>query len=150
MFDADVEPFEKPRSNRYAHKACYDKEFTEDDKFISKIYELMKQIFNDKYDYLVTERQRKSYLKDGMSNEDIYNALKYFYVIKKNSSQGSGGRIGIVPFVVDEARQYFAAQKAREAKIDKIKIVEEPIRINLSNVKGRRATKQKIDLSKLE
>ena len=149
-FDADTEPFEKPRANRYAHRSCYESNFSKDDEYVNEIYRLMKQVFGDKYDYLATERQRKTYLKDGLTNEDIYNALNYFYIVKGKTSQGSGGRIGIVPFVVEEARQYFNAQKQREKQIEKMKVVEEPIKISLSKIERKRATKQKIDLSKLE
>lgn len=104
--------------NRYAHKACYEKNYTEDEKFVPEIYRYLKEDVGISYDYRQCENQRKRFIeKIGYTNEGILNALKYFYGIKKESPQKSGNRIGIVPYVYDEAKVYYEELEKRQKKI---------------------------------
>ena len=118
MFDADKEPFEKPQAKRYAHKSCYDKNHNPDDDFISKIYELVKLKFGEDYSYTTIDRQRKSFIeKYGYTNEGIYQALKFHFDIKKGNVMACQGRIGIVPYVYDEAQEYERKIKTKNTQL---------------------------------
>lgn len=103
--------------NRYAHADCYIKNYTSDEAFKDKIYQYLKSIhFN--YDYTQCDRQRQNFIKNlGYTNEEIYLTLKYMYGIKKLSPERSEGRIGLVPYLKEEAINYFRTISKRQEEI---------------------------------
>lgn len=113
-FDRDKEPAEKVTSRRYAHKVCYDKNYKRDDQYAELIYYyLSKEVFIgmnlDSCWYQTLNRQLTKYVTDDhYTYEGIYQALKYHYEVKKGDPQKSNGRIGIVPYVYEEAQKYYA------------------------------------------
>ena len=58
----------------------------------------------------------KNFLNQGYTDKGILRALRFFYEIKGNTTTKANGRIGIVPYVYEEAHLYFEAkeQRARE------------------------------------
>ena len=118
-FDISKEEWAKPVVNRYAHKKCYEANYTEDQAKIDEIYAYLTSLLI-KYDYQMCEKQRESYIKKyGYTNEGILLSLKYFYEVKKQSPDRSGNRIGIVPYVYDEAQAYFEELYKRKKQIAK-------------------------------
>lgn len=115
--DISTEKFSKVHSNRYAHRECHIKNYTPDEEYIPKIYEYLKSIhFN--YNYTQCDKQRVNFIKTmGYSNEEIYLTLKYMYSIKKLSPERSEGRIGLVPYLKEEAIQYFHNIEKRQEEI---------------------------------
>lgn len=108
------------RQNRYAHLKCYHQNYSPDEEYISKIYAYLKEEVHIDYDYPQCEKQRISFIqKLGYTNEEIYNSLRYFYGIKKAPPEKSGNRIGIVPYVRDEAKKYFSELEKRQKEIAK-------------------------------
>lgn len=119
-FDITTEDYAKPVTNRYAHKKCYDENHTEDEAFIGQIYSYLSKELLIKVDFVQCEKQRKAFIKkNGYTNEGILLALKYFYEVKKQSADRSGNRIGIVPYVYDEAQAYYSELKKRKKQINK-------------------------------
>ena len=53
----------------------------------------------------------------GYTNEEIYLTLKYMYSIKKLSPERSEGRIGLVPYLKEEAMQYFNTIKKKQEEV---------------------------------
>lgn len=49
----------------------------------------------------------------------IYNALVYFYEVKKGSKERANNAIGIVPYVYDEAQEYFVNLAAKQSHIQR-------------------------------
>jgi len=151
-FDITQEEYVKPRLNRYAHKSCFEKYSTPDDVYIEKIYEYLKDEIKVKYDYLACERQRVNFInKLGYTNKGIYYSLKFFYEVKKQSPEKSGNRIGIVPYVYDEAKEYYKQLSLKQRAI--LKVVEgqkniEHIEIYVEKTPQRR--KKLIDLTTIE
>lgn len=117
LFYKSQEPYEQV-GTRYAHKNCYDKYHETDDDYKDKIYELVKQIFGPNYQYFAIESYRAKLLRDGISNQEIYQALYYFYIVQKHSIEKAHGNIGIVPYVVDDANAYFANIKKYSDKVN--------------------------------
>lgn len=105
-FDRNSEPFQKV-GRRYAHQNCYDENFSDEDFYKEKIFEFVKNIFGANYKYQQIEVQRKRFIKSGMTNKGIYDALKYYFEVKNGSIERSEGRIGIVPYVYDDAESYY-------------------------------------------
>ena len=103
---------------RYAHKSCYEKNYSQDEEFVPEIYRYLKEEIGISCDYVQCENQRQRFIqKMGYTNEGILNALKYFYGVKKESPQKSGNRIGIIPYVYDEAKIYYEELSKRQKKI---------------------------------
>ena len=66
----------------------------------------------------VVYSQLKNFLAKGYTYQGILYSLKYFYDIKKNSLKKSNQAIGIVPYVYDEAQEYYKnmAEKQNQLK----------------------------------
>lgn len=120
-FDITKEEFRMATVNRYAHVECYNKNYNPDDDFIPEIYDFLKEEVLISYDFLQCEKQRKLFItKFGYTNEGILNALKYFYKVKKQSPEKSGNRIGIVPYVYSEAKEYYETLEKKQKQLTKI------------------------------
>lgn len=137
------------RANRYAHKKCYEKNHSPDEDFISRIYFYLKSEVHITYDYTQCEKQRVYFVtKLGYTNEGIYNSLRYFYGVKKASPDKSSNRIGIVPYVYEEAQAYYKnienKQKLIKKEINKQNLTPKEI-IHISNKKVK-TQKKYIDL----
>lgn len=118
--DISKEEYCMARTNRYAHKSCYEKNYSPDEEYIKKIYSFLKEEMGISYDYPQCERQRLHFIqKMGYTNEGILNALRYFYLVKKQSPEKSGNRIGIVPYVYNEAKEYYENMEKSKKKIQK-------------------------------
>lgn len=83
----------------------------------TELHELICDIFNFKAPGPRVHRQIKSYIEKGYTYEGIANSLKYFYYVKRNSTAKSNEGIGIVPYVYEEANDYF---KRFNYKVDQI------------------------------
>lgn len=150
-FDRNKEPNQKI-GRRYVHQECYEENYTESDFYKEQIYNFLKTLYGTNYKYQAIEAQRKSYLKKGMTNKGIYQSLKYFFEIKKGSLEKTDGRIGIVPYVYDEAEKYYEKlnQMAKNLAISVQKCERERVvDVDLIDLNNRRKNK-KIDMSSLE
>ena len=108
-FDADEEKFVKPNKTRYAHFDCY-QVVKKEEEDREELREYIKKIFNLENLGPVINKQIKSYTQDtayGYTTKGIYYALKYFYEIKGNDTSKANNKLGIVPYVYDEAQKYF-------------------------------------------
>ena len=115
--DITTDKYSKVHSNRYAHRECHIKNYTPDEEYIPKIYEYLKSI-NFNYNYTQCDKQRVNFIKTmGYTNEEIYLTLKYMYSIKKLSPERSEGRIGLVPYLKEEAIQYFHNIEKKQEEI---------------------------------
>lgn len=106
VFDRDKEECVKI-GNRYYHPECV----TDNDIYIEKIFKLAKELWGDNLQFLKLKRQLDSYIKDGVTSQQIYESLVYFFVVKKNDPLARGQTFGIVPYVREEAHKYFLRQK---------------------------------------
>lgn len=135
--DISIDDYCMASTRRYAHTECYHKNYKSDDEYITKIYSMLKEEVRITVDFPQCERQRNSFiLKLGYTNEGIYKALKYFYLVTKHSPDKSGNRIGIVPYVYEEANNYYAniekQQKLLTKQINHQQELEKPIiKVNL-------------------
>lgn len=118
MIDLDTDEAKRVGiGSRWAHKECYEKYFSADDQWIDKLYGVLKVVFG-KYDFQRIERQRIAFIKQGLTNEDIYNALNYWYIVKNKSIEKANGGIGIVPYIYEDANEYFKSIEKSSQKIN--------------------------------
>lgn len=95
--------------NRYAHTSCYKEGASEEIEAINALYDYLAKEICIKVDYMKMKSQRKNFLKQNKSatDEGILNTLKYFYGIQKAPATKAQGGIGIVPYLYEEAQEYY-------------------------------------------
>lgn len=141
-FDCIKNTIQGLNTRSYYHLKCHVlAQETPKDKWPFKIQKAeKKQSENDLYaeliyDYLLRERrilpdmrkiksQMTNFTKKGMKPKGMYLSIRFFYEVKKTSQEDeSNGGIGIVPYVYEEAGQYWLSQKQKQedvlAAIDK-------------------------------
>ena len=109
-FNRDKEPFVQVSARRYAHQKCaeeHENSISEEEKELAKLYEYIKNLLGEDYNAATVTKQIKDYQKDGMSYSGILKTLIYFYEVKGNSKEKANGGIGIVPFVYQDAYNYY-------------------------------------------
>ena len=142
QFDCNSEPYTKPRANRYAH-AAGDQQAnankTQEERDYEALVEYIKQLFGNPNQRVW--KQLKEF-------KDVYNytysgmlkTLIWWFEIKHADIEKANGGIGIIPYVYDQALQYYyalyLAQIANEDKdIEHYRVrvrefvIEEPKRI---------------------
>lgn len=111
QFNATDEPYTKPRANRYAHAAC-DKQAnankTQEEKDYEALVEYIKHLFGTPN--VRVWKQIKEY-KDmyNYSYSGMLKTLIWWFDIKHNDIEKANGGIGIIPYVYDQALQYYYA-----------------------------------------
>lgn len=70
------------------------------------------------YNAHLAKTQIAKFRKEGTSLEDMAFALRYFYEVQKNDPAASRGGIGIIPFVLGEAKEYYARLQELEEQAE--------------------------------
>ena len=148
-FDRDKVPSVQVSARRYAHKECSMSETEkikkeEQDKMALEEY-IMK-LFNVTSIDVRIRKQIKQYVEEyHYTYSGILKSLTYFYEIKGNNIEKANGGIGIVPYVYQQAYQYYfslweAQQKNKDAVIEEYvpKVKEIVIPIPQRNIKKRK------------
>lgn len=125
-FDANRHEWVRPmgglRSTRYAHREC---EENRDDYLTprQKLETYVQLLFGAEYKPARVTQQINSFKQTyNYTENEILLTLKYFYDIKGHDTKQANGGIGIVPYVYDEAKQYYYSlwlteQKNREVAL---------------------------------
>ena len=112
-FDRDKIQAVKVGANRYAHFTCKpDGEKVEMAKPIdADLLELevyIEQLLGNEYKPARVKKQIKSYKEEyGYTYSGMLKTLKWWYEIKGNSKDKANGGIGIIPFIYQDACNYF-------------------------------------------
>lgn len=129
-FDRDKYPYITVSSRRYAHQEC---SLTEDQKQVQieldkiALDEYIMKLFNISYIDAKIRKQINQYVNEyNYTYSGIKKALIYFFEIKGNSIEKSNGGIGIVPYVYQNAYNYYLALWQAQQKNDK-KIIKDYI-----------------------
>lgn len=102
------------KTKRYYHEQCYNI-LLERKTLIDYICEL----FSYKKPSVKIYQQMSNYYERGVSYSDMLLALKYFYEIKKGDLSKSQGGIGIIPYILDEAKEFSTLEKIEKEKLIK-------------------------------
>lgn len=124
IFDAAKEPFIMANSRRYAHVECakqHEAQLTEEDKARIELEKYVKQLLNISSITPKIKKQIEKYITENQyTYSGIHRSLIYFYEIKKNDISKANGGLGIVPYVYQEAYNYYyniwLAQQTNENK----------------------------------
>lgn len=124
IFDRDKVEFIQVGARRYAHKNCAktnEVSKTKEQSDLENLEKYIMDLLNEKY---ISPRVRKqindfkqqyNYTYSGM-----LKSLVYFYEVKENPKEKAQGGIGIIPYVYNDAYNYyfaiFCAQQSNEDK----------------------------------
>lgn len=120
-FNRDKEEAVLISPRRYAHKKCVET-YEEDLKDLEHLQEYIKQLFKVEKLPAKVDKQIKSFKKEyEYSYSGMEKSLIWFYEIKRNSLEKANGGIGIIPYIYQEATQYYYAlylAKLANEKVD--------------------------------
>lgn len=111
-------------NGKYAHSACAELEKTREKTDKEKLEEYIKTLFNISYIEPRVRQQMNKYVSEyNYTYSGMLKALHYFYEIKGGDKSKANGGIGIVPFVYNDAYNYYynlwlAQQKNKDVKIN--------------------------------
>lgn len=111
-------------NGKYAHSACAELEKTREKTDKEKLEEYIKTLFNISYIEPRVKQQMNKYISEyNYTYSGMLKALHYFYEIKGGDKSKANGGIGIVPFVYNDAYNYYynlwlAQQKNKDVKIN--------------------------------
>jgi hypothetical protein len=110
-FDRNAENAVKVGGNRYAHATCAEGyEVPQDEQDLDKLHKYLQQLFKNDYNYVVLQKQIETFVEvNKFSYTGILKSLIYWYEIKENTLEKSNDRIGIVPFIYQDALKYYLA-----------------------------------------
>lgn len=94
------------------HPACYEIKIIREE-----LHTLICDIFKFKMPGPRVYKQISDFLERGYSYKGMINALNYFYNVKNNSVEKANNGIGIIPYVYDEAQDYFNRIDYKKEKI---------------------------------
>lgn len=114
MFDINSEPYIKPRSNRYAHVACEktsegnNQQKTQEEKDFEQLSSYIVQLFGNPAPRVWKQVQeyKKVY---GYTYSGMYKTLVWWFEINHGDLEKAHGGVGIIPYVYNEASQYYYA-----------------------------------------
>ena len=100
------------KTKRYYHEQCYN--ILLDRK---TLVDYVCELFNYKKPSVKIYQQMSHYYERGISYKDMLLALKYFYEIKKGNINKSQDGIGIIPYVIDEAKEFITLEELEKKKL---------------------------------
>lgn len=122
-FDRDNEPFVEVSKNRYGHKDCYDgrlNNLTEEERNKILLQEYILKLFNYSVVPVKVQRQIDNFIDiQGYTYTGMLQALQYFFSVQGHSTEKANGGIGIIPYVYEDANQYFLNIYKGRAENDK-------------------------------
>lgn len=105
-FDRDKEACVAVNARRYAHADCAEGKDKDLDALISYIKKTLGASYNDAQ---VRKQINKYQRENNYTYSGIHKTLIWWYEIKGNSIEKANGGIGIVPYVYQEALNYYYA-----------------------------------------
>lgn len=110
-FDRDKVPFYRVSNRRYAHAECqkeHEENKSQEEKDFDLLMKYIKFLFKDEYNPARVAKQLKEFQTQyGYTYSGIFKSLKWWYEIKHNSVEKANGGIGIVPYIYNDAKQYY-------------------------------------------
>lgn len=110
-FDRDKLPYVEVSNRRYAHKECADKNVISKDqneKDYEELVNYIEKLFGVGYVNAKIAKQIRDYrVQYGYTFNGILGTLVYWYEVKQAPLDKANGGIGIVPYIYDQAKEYY-------------------------------------------
>ena len=135
------------KTKRYYHEQCYN---TLLDR--KELLDYICELFGYKKPSVKVYQQMASYYNKGVPYSDMLLALKYFYEVKKGDITKSQGGIGIIPYILDEAKEFSTLEQIEKDKLinkfeANVVVQKEPIVVHI--IEQRTKQRKNIDISTL-
>ena len=112
-FHREMEEYVQINKTRYAHKACYDRhnsEMDQEERDKEILIKYIKQLFSiDSIPAKITKQMQDYHDNKQYTYSGMYKSLVWFYQIKGHPIEKANGGIGIIPYVYEDARNYYLA-----------------------------------------
>ena len=112
-FDRDKEPTKQVSARRYAHLQCWEDHLanmTQEEKDIEAFYDYTKNLFGQNYNYILTKKLAEKYVRENnYTYSGMLKTLKWYYEKEGHSIEKSNGSIGIMPYIYNQALNYYYA-----------------------------------------
>ena len=112
-FDRDKEPTKQVSARRYAHLQCWENHLanmTQEEKDIEAFYDYTKNLFGKNYNYILTKKLAEKYVRENnYTYSGMLKTLKWYYEKEGHSIEKSNGSIGIMPYIYNQALNYYYA-----------------------------------------
>lgn len=118
-------------ARRYAHYSCYQEgELVplgpEADPDLIALKDYISKLFKQPNWAMINKQLKKYKEEQGYSYTGILKSLIYFYEVKANSTDKANGSLGIVPYVYQDAyNYYYSLFMAQQGTINKELIIKE-------------------------
>jgi hypothetical protein len=110
-FNRDKEEFIQVSERRYAHKKCAEAADAEKDqelKDLEALEEYIMKVLDEEYITARVRKQIKDFKKEyNYTYSGMLKSLIWWYDIKGNSAEKANGGIGILPFIYNDAYNYY-------------------------------------------
>ena len=110
QFDANAEPFIKV-GRRYAHIDCakkFEENKTKEEKDKEALEKYILNLLKEEKINARVKKQIKTYIEENnYTYSGILKAIIYFYEVKGNPIDKANGGIGIVPYIYNDAYNYY-------------------------------------------
>lgn len=125
-FDRDRENFVQVTARRYAHSKCIPKqqeEISKQEQDYNNLIEYIKKLYKVPTVLPTVVKQIKEFKQQyGYTYTGMKKTLYWYYELNNNSITKANGQIGIIPYVYNQATEYFyklyLAEKASQHKIE--------------------------------
>lgn len=111
QFDRNSVPCVKVDSRRYAHLKCAEEcqaVLTQDELDYAELEKYIKKLFNIQVVSAKIKKQIKDFRQEyNYTYTGMLKTLYWWFEVRKNSIDQAQGGIGIIPFVYNEACQYY-------------------------------------------
>lgn len=108
IFDRDKVAAVHTSARRYAHKSCVKEPQLPQDNDYDELIKYIKELFKTNTISAKIIRQIRSYRRDyNYTYSGIQKSLEWFYEKQGNTLENSNYGIGIVPYVYEQARDYY-------------------------------------------
>ncbi len=136
------------KTKRYYHEACYQSLLDR-----KNLCDYICEVYGYKGPTPKMYQQMTAYYERGISYADMLLSLKYFYEVEKGDPNKAQQGIGIIPYVIDRAKEYATLEELEKKKLlekfeQKINNNPEPKTILIKNKESRKNRKN-IDINNL-
>ena len=147
-FDTEKVEFIKPNKNRYAHKECPIQQETDSSlppvfqaaaptkvtgieeaelQDYRQLTDYINEVFKGKVNWAATVTKMKQLRGQQYTYSGMYKALKWWYEICKHSTAEAKTPLGIIPFIYNDAFDYYKAIYEAEQANRKIELQEKVV-----------------------
>ena len=102
------------KTKRYYHEKCY-----QDLLDRKALCEYICEVWKYKKPSPKMYQQMTNYYERGISYKDMLLTLKYFYEVEKGDVKKSQDGIGIIPYVLERAKEYSTLEKLEQERLIK-------------------------------